>query len=260
MRTQALFRRTRSLLQRRTTFQRALFSYSHPRYPRNDLPSTHSVSRTHKRASSSATPSAGPLESDPNTTSAAPPEDPNDGGDKFSESEKPKRRKSSKAASESDKDAAPTLPSGLNILWNPIDDGPSTSSALPPPDILQEALNNLLISLHPQTQHRATYASADGPHLEPTLALYCPIEGGNYIIDETVRELARRTGSDVVVLDTVQLAAGEWGTFGKGVPLPPRLLRQYLLSTYHITSCLGSSVAPKSPSFSFGPDSLIALV
>ena len=29
-------------------------------------------------------------------------------------------------------------------------------------------------------------------------------------------ELARRTGSEVVVLDAIQLAAGEWGAFGKG--------------------------------------------
>jgi hypothetical protein len=36
------------------------------------------------------------------------------------------------------------------------------------------------------------------------------------VIDETVRELARRTNSEVVVLDSVQLAAGEWGHFGKG--------------------------------------------
>lgn len=36
------------------------------------------------------------------------------------------------------------------------------------------------------------------------------------MIDETVRELARRTDSDVIVLDSVQLAAGEWGAFGKG--------------------------------------------
>lgn len=87
---------------------------------------------------------------------------------------------------------------------------------MPPPEILEEALNNLHITLHPQTQNRAVYASPQGPPTEPTLALYCPIEGGDYVVDATVRELARRTGSEVVVLDAVQLAAGEWGDFGKG--------------------------------------------
>lgn len=89
-------------------------------------------------------------------------------------------------------------------------------SHLPPPELFTDILNKLLITLHPHTQHRATYSSAIGSPVEPTLALYCPIEGGDYILDATIWELARRTGSDVVVLDAVQLAAGEWGMFGKG--------------------------------------------
>ena len=52
--------------------------------------------------------------------------------------------------------------------------------------------------------------------VEPTLALYCPIEGGDYVVDETVKELARSVGGDVVVLDCVQLAAGSVGRFGPG--------------------------------------------
>ncbi|TFY81767.1 hypothetical protein EWM64_g2244 [Hericium alpestre] len=66
-----------------------------------------------------------------------------------------------------------------------------------------------------RTQNKAAYKTPAGPPEEPTLALYCPIEGGDYIIDHTVRELARQTGSDVVVLDAIQLAAGEWGHFGE---------------------------------------------
>jgi len=42
------------------------------------------------------------------------------------------------------------------------------------------------------------------------------VEGGEYVLDETVRELARRTGAEVLVIDAVQLAAGEWDHFGKG--------------------------------------------
>ena len=51
----------------------------------------------------------------------------------------------------------------------------------------------------------------------PEISEHQLIEGGDYIIDQTVQELARRTDSDVVVLDAVQLAAGEWGAFGKGM-------------------------------------------
>jgi hypothetical protein len=61
--------------------------------------------------------------------------------------------------------------------------------------------------------------------------LYCPIEGGEYVIDETVRELARRTGSEVVVLDAVQLAAGEWGHFGKG-----KVIFYFVLSSHRLSS------------------------
>jgi hypothetical protein len=127
--------------------------------------------------------------------------------------DKPKKRGKSTAASKD----FPQLPPGLDILWTPETGHLDRNSlhSLPPPEILEESLNNLHIALHPQTQHRACYPSASSPLLEPTLALYCPIEGGEYIIDETVRELARRTGSEVVVLDAVQLAAGEWGHFGK---------------------------------------------
>ncbi|KAG5353982.1 hypothetical protein C0989_011470 [Termitomyces sp. Mn162] len=112
------------------------------------------------------------------------------------------------------------LPQDLDVLWS-LDE--HDSSALPPPENFDDALNKLLITLHPQTQHRATYASPLGAPTEPTLALYSPIEGGDYIIDATVAELARRTGAEVLVLDAVQLAAGEWGQFGSGAPVsyPP---------------------------------------
>lgn len=219
MRTQALLQPTRSLLQKRVSASRVLLSFTHstrcPR-PRRET-TTRTASRTHKR-SSSTTPSGLPLSEaegeQSGTASGPPPEEPGDGAEKSSEGEKVRRtRKSTKAL----EDALSSLPAGLNILWSPDPAEPSESAALPPTELFQEALTNLLITLHPQTQHRATYPSVHGPPLEPTLALYCPIEGGDYIIDESVRELARRSDSDVVVLDAVQLAAGEWGVFGKGV-------------------------------------------
>ncbi|KAG8217811.1 hypothetical protein J3R82DRAFT_5975 [Butyriboletus roseoflavus] len=112
-----------------------------------------------------------------------------------------------------DTDDRPQLPPGLNILWLP--DSPPDSTALPPPELFDEALTNLHITLHPQTQHRAAYSSPAGPPIEPTLALYCPVEGGEYVLDDTVRELARRIGAEVLVIDSLHLAAGEWGHFGK---------------------------------------------
>lgn len=119
------------------------------------------------------------------------------------------------------------LPDNLDIFWLPAEEStlasasksdasPPADSDLPPPEILEEALNKLLITLHPQVQHRGAYPSGGDSLVEPTLGLYCPIEGGEYVIDATVRELARKTGAEVLVLDSVQLAAGESGQFGKG--------------------------------------------
>ncbi|KAG5653975.1 hypothetical protein H0H81_008843 [Sphagnurus paluster] len=129
--------------------------------------------------------------------------------------EKPKLRRT-RVSLPNNRDSEPVqLPDGLDILWAPVaDQEPAQASALPPPENFEDALNKLLITLHPQTQHRAIYSSPLGAPTEPTLALYCPIEGGDYIIDATVAELARRTGAEVLVLDAVQLAAGECGHFG----------------------------------------------
>ncbi len=226
MRSQFILRRTRAF--KPPTFApRALLSSTRvPHYPRKESTVKSSTPRLSKRSSSSVPPTAPP--SDPDvpdespevtieTSNAESLPDPAE-----AEGEKTKRRTRS-AAKESE--STTPLPSGLNILWTPdshlhIDQSTSTdlpaSSALPPPEIFHEVLTNLHITLHPQTQHRAAYASPSGPPIEPTLALYCPIEGGDYIIDETVRELGRQAGAEVVVLDCVQLAAGECGQFGKG--------------------------------------------
>lgn len=155
---------------------------------------------------------------------SAPPEEPepepepgeeNGAVDKTTDADKTKRTRKAKAE-ETEPERSLPLPPGLDILWSPDTMKEPSPSALPPPEIFQEVLTDLLITLHPQTQHRGSYPSSTGPPVEPTLGLYCPIEGGDYIIDQTVQELARRTDSDVVVLDAVQLAAGEWGAFGKG--------------------------------------------
>lgn len=223
MRSQVLFQPSRSLVYKRATLKapRVLFSHSvGGYYPRREANPVRAASSTHKRASSSSTASvsiSAVTDSSTTTSSAEPegpeePEKPENDPDKLEESEKIKRIRKPKVLE-------PSLPPGLDVLWTPGSSEPDSPSSLPPPEIFHAALTNLLITLHPHIQHRGVYASESGPAVEPTLALYCPIEGGDYIIDEAVWELARRTDSDVVVLDTVQLAAGEWGNFGKGIVL-----------------------------------------
>ncbi|KAJ6630739.1 hypothetical protein B0H10DRAFT_1982677 [Mycena sp. CBHHK59/15] len=216
MRSQALIQRSRLLLKgSRVPFTRSIFpSSSRPSRKDQVLPPSVSGKRLSSSTPISAnepplleSPSDGP---EPPPNAANPPESPPP-----DEPEKPKRKTK---AIPKDPEIPLELPEGLvlEILWRPESDpGPSNSEALPPPEIFDEALHNLHITLHPQTQHRATYPSPIGPLLEPTLALYCPIEGGEYVVDATVRELARRTNAEVLVLDAVQLAAGEWGAFGK---------------------------------------------
>ncbi|KAF8654059.1 hypothetical protein AX16_003593 [Volvariella volvacea WC 439] len=169
--------------------------------PQNDSPTTTTPSTTDSEGvPSEALAASGPPE--------APPDDP----------DKPKVRKPRIVTT---KDPDPLeLPEDLDILWVPEDASARPEALpedmLPPPHIFQEALNNLYLALHPQTQHGAAYNTTSPESLvEPSLALYCPIEGGEYVIDATVREMARRTGAEVLVLDSVQLAAGEWGQFGR---------------------------------------------
>lgn len=175
--------------------------------------------------------------------------------------DKPPRRQRVSPTLAKDSDDRPQLPPGLDILWVP--DSPQNSTTLPPPELFEDALTNLHIALHPQTQHRAAYSSPAGPPVEPTLALYCPVEGGEYVLDETVRELARRTGAEVLVIDSVHLAAGEWGHFGKGAVISTICsvcaltspLQQPMPSSYPETRCttilhhhhLPLAVFPPSP-------------
>ncbi|EIN07490.1 AAA-domain-containing protein [Punctularia strigosozonata HHB-11173 SS5] len=186
---------------------------------------------------------------DVTASGATPPEDP----EPEPEPEKPRRRtrsapkesasSSSTTTTSSSSPSNPPLPPGLHVLWSADHDLPAPNpAALPPAPIFDEVLSDFRIALHPQTQHRSIYASPRGPTVEPTLGLYCPIEGGDYVLDETVRELARRTGADVVVLDAVQLAAGEHGQFGKANVL------QLSPNPLHFTSHVPAPSAPAPPS------------
>lgn len=103
------------------------------------------------------------------------------------------------------------------LIWLPEQHPPaSDESALPPEDMILEALSNLHVSFHPKTQHRATYPSSAGQPQESPITLYCPIEGGTYIIDAAVQELARRSNSELLVVDALDILAGEWGIFASG--------------------------------------------
>lgn len=215
MRSQALFRRSKSLFTPSSSaFRRlhpVLASASLPsRSPRKDQPPPRLARVSRKRLS---TTSASPSD---------PPEDnstPNDSSDPIVE--KPKLRRAKTPVTAGKDDESLQFPDELDILWTPsLEQTTLHASALPPDENFEDALNNLLISLHPQTQHRAAYKTPLGGPTEPTIALYCPIEGGDYIIDATVRELALQTGAEVLVLDAVQLAAGEWGQFGAGDYIP----------------------------------------
>ena len=128
-------------------------------------------------------------------------------------------RDSNSASSSKDADVI-EFREGLDneILFAPSQSLAGTLHSVLPTEILEDALDKLLITLHPQNQARAMLSPSSSSHpVEPTLAFYCPIEGGDNYIDYTVHELAFRTGSEVLVLDTVQLAAREWGIFGKGM-------------------------------------------
>lgn len=207
MPSSVLLRGSRSLLRTKNSFP-----LHHGRRP-----SSLAGSRNRLLSSSAPDSPADPPPSSEGSTSTADPQEAAEAPTE--EADKPRTRRP-RITTSVPKDVEPVeIPEGLNILWNPADeefDLNASQTTLPPPEVFEEALHNLHITLHPQTQHRATYASTSGPPVEPTLGLYCPIEGGDYIIDATVRELARRTGAEVLVLDAVQLAAGEWGHFGKG--------------------------------------------
>ena len=68
--------------------------------------------------------------------------------------------------------------------------------------------------------------------VKPTLAWYRPVEGGDYVVAGTVKELVRRVAVDVVVPCCVHLAVGSVGRFGLGASfLSARTFTDYLCAT-----------------------------
>lgn len=111
------------------------------------------------------------------------------------------------------------LPSELaeSLIWLPEENLVRNESFLPPEEMMEEVLSNAFVCFQPKIQHRATYTTSAGPPIEPSMSLYCPIEGGTYVIDATVQELARRINAEVLIIDALDILAGEWGSFGKGI-------------------------------------------
>ncbi|KIY50937.1 AAA-domain-containing protein [Fistulina hepatica ATCC 64428] len=214
MRSQALLKRSRLLL--RASAAHSFLPRSGTGRPGRLVSHVPAYLRTPQRWSSSVSPDASSgadsAPSPPEGSPVPPPE--------VEEPEKPRTRRSRPSTPVKTSESEDIeLPPGLDILWSPVTENTasegadvSSSDAIPPPGVFEDVLSNLHITLHPLIQHRSVYSSGG----EPTLALYCPIEGGEYVIDATVKELARRVGGEVVVLDAVQLAAGQWGHFGEG--------------------------------------------
>ena len=70
------------------------------------------------------------------------------------------------------------------------------------PEIFEDMLDEFHITLYLQTQHCATHGQdvSTSPIVESAwLCTYCPVKGGHCVVGETVRELARRVGADVVL-------------------------------------------------------------
>ncbi|KAG8722348.1 hypothetical protein FRC09_006387 [Ceratobasidium sp. 395] len=103
----------------------------------------------------------------------------------------------------------------LESMWNSEALSNTDSTALPPPRHFDDTLSQLRITFLPKTQHQAVHVIDKSLLVEPTLALFCPIEGGEYVVDVTVKELAQKTDAEVQVIDMAHVAAGEWGNFGK---------------------------------------------
>jgi hypothetical protein len=65
--------------------------------------------------------------------------------------------------------------------------------------------------LHSASQHEGMNAA-----LEPVVGVYCPLEGGTYVLDVAIEEVASRVGAELVTLDAIELAAEGKGSLGPG--------------------------------------------
>ena len=131
-----------------------------------------------------------------------------------------------------------SLPSNLaqKILWNPPFKDPSPledKAGIPVPQVSLKFPNEILSEVQAATSYvfsRSVQMATLNMHdslstsnqqsteslPEPIISLYYPQSGCHDVIDSMVKLLAQQEQADIVVLDSLELALGEFGGFGKG--------------------------------------------
>jgi hypothetical protein len=148
---------------------------------------------------------------------------------------------------QSDAEPAVTLPCSFaeNFLWYHTDNSAmmvdKSGSARPSPSHAHTFHSGILSEVQAAASYAFSYPAQMG-HVgdvpftrgeakpltmaprEPSITLYCPYEGCHDVIDRMVATIARQQKADVVVLDALELALGEFGSIGPGLHRYFRLL------------------------------------
>ncbi|CAE6460408.1 unnamed protein product [Rhizoctonia solani] len=97
---------------------------------------------------------------------------------------------------------------------NPTQD--TDCSSLPPTSLIDDAYTQLSLILN------SSAAQCDPPESngldERTVILYCPIEGGESVVDATIQELSRKANATVETLDLVRIISELPGSFWRDAP------------------------------------------
>jgi hypothetical protein len=94
----------------------------------------------------------------------------------------------------------------------PINDPSSDHPVLPPSYSFPDGVVSEVLGA-------ASYAFSTASQLsgvEPSICLFTPYEGCHDIIDSIIKSTANQLNADVIVLDALELALGEFGALGKG--------------------------------------------
>lgn len=125
----------------------------------------------------------------------------------------------------------PSTPSSSSSTPPPPPEEDPTSRAFPPPpppgpqpelpseETLAVLQATVFESLHVGRALHGKNLSASRGDLtppEPIVGIYCPLEGGSYVLDSAMEEIAARLGGDLLELDAIELAAEGLGSLGPG--------------------------------------------
>ncbi|CAE7145173.1 unnamed protein product [Rhizoctonia solani] len=91
-------------------------------------------------------------------------------------------------------------------------------SNLPPDSLIGDAHTRLSLIFQSYASPRMNEAKCRNDANDPSLLLYCPIEGGEGVIDATVKELALRTCASVKTIDILQLIREQPRSFWNDPP------------------------------------------